>query len=212
MFGYLCIYYYHFRPDLLEAWQSKRQLTPKFLEHRHLQFRREHARRNSSMSRVPFICSRCLLQLSRPLNTSRGKNRWLLRWQSTAVSSSSTSTSQGIVSPFLVRRAELLAAEHDKLSKQNAEEYDINIAKRIGELAPVAEVYRKLKETEEVYMFHCDVIRSWDQVSKANTIHRPMWNWKLFSHPHINTKSFNLMPVLNWNIMYQQYSHNSLDN
>ncbi|KAL8803254.1 MAG: hypothetical protein Q9182_003285 [Xanthomendoza sp. 2 TL-2023] len=49
------------------------------------------------------------------------------------------------IPPSLLKRANLLAAEHKELSSQIQNEYDGNIAKRIGELAPIS---RALEEWE----------------------------------------------------------------
>jgi len=49
-------------------------------------------------------------------------------------------------SPALLARARGMAVEHDKLSKETAETFDIKISKRIGELKSVAEA---LKEWED---------------------------------------------------------------
>ncbi|KAI4260709.1 MAG: hypothetical protein L6R42_003920 [Xanthoria sp. 1 TBL-2021] len=62
----------------------------------------------------------------------------------------------GISSPLL-RRAESLAIEHRKLSHQIQNEYDGNITKRIGELAPISKAWeqwhsanKSIKELQEI--------------------------------------------------------------
>lgn len=55
-------------------------------------------------------------------------SRLFARFQSTATPS---------ISPVLLQRARNIAAEHAKLSAQNAENYDIGTAKKIGELSSV---------------------------------------------------------------------------
>ncbi|OQD73939.1 hypothetical protein PENDEC_c013G05283 [Penicillium decumbens] len=47
------------------------------------------------------------------------------------------------LSPVLLTRARLLAAEHAKLSNRLAESFDSKVAKRAGELAPVTEVLKE---------------------------------------------------------------------
>ncbi|OCT52845.1 Peptide chain release factor 1, mitochondrial [Cladophialophora carrionii] len=50
------------------------------------------------------------------------------------------------LSPILLRRARTVAAEHQHLSSANAENYDVAVAKKIGELGPVVAA---LKEWED---------------------------------------------------------------
>ncbi|EXJ94774.1 peptide chain release factor 1 [Capronia coronata CBS 617.96] len=50
------------------------------------------------------------------------------------------------ISPVLLQRARAVAAEHKQLAAANATEYDVSIAKKIGELSPVAQA---LKEWED---------------------------------------------------------------
>lgn len=51
------------------------------------------------------------------------------------------------ISPILIARARNLAAEHDKLSAQLAESYNLKLAKRIGELAPTANALQEWQST-----------------------------------------------------------------
>ncbi|KAF9887116.1 hypothetical protein FE257_010491 [Aspergillus nanangensis] len=82
------------------------------------------------MLNVPWICSRCLLRSTkaagylRPFIPRRGLN---------------TGVDTGL-SPALLIRARSLADEHSNLSAQLAESFDAKTAKRIGELAPIANV------------------------------------------------------------------------
>ncbi|KAL8877131.1 MAG: hypothetical protein Q9192_008729, partial [Flavoplaca navasiana] len=62
----------------------------------------------------------------------------------------------GISSPLL-KRAESLAIEHKKLSQQIQNQYDGNITKRIGELAPISKAWQQwdsanksIKELQEL--------------------------------------------------------------
>jgi len=43
-----------------------------------------------------------------------------------------------------------VAAEHSKLSKQNAENYDLSVAKRIGELGSVTTALKEYEEAQDV--------------------------------------------------------------
>lgn len=86
-------------------------------------------------------CSRCLGRYLRTV--ARPQTQLYRRWQSTISNSSSDS-----VSPSLLERARAISLEHSQLSKQNAEDYDVTIAKRIGELGPVATA---LKEYEDAH-------------------------------------------------------------
>lgn len=54
------------------------------------------------------------------------------------------------VSPALLTRARLLAAEHTKLSDRLGESFDSKIAKRAGELAPIADVLKEWVTANEV--------------------------------------------------------------
>ena len=47
------------------------------------------------------------------------------------------------LSPVLLTRARLLAAEHAKLSEKLAEAFDAKVAKRVGEIAPVTTVLKE---------------------------------------------------------------------
>ncbi|KAJ5864322.1 uncharacterized protein N7529_006238 [Penicillium soppii] len=53
------------------------------------------------------------------------------------------SASDSAVSPALLTRASLLVAEHTKLSDRLGESFDAKTAKRVGELAPVANVLKE---------------------------------------------------------------------
>jgi len=67
------------------------------------------------------------------------------RWQSTTVI---PSTAEADISPSLLERARNVAAEHKKLSAANAESYDVDTAKRLGELGVIASA---LKEYEDAH-------------------------------------------------------------
>lgn len=54
------------------------------------------------------------------------------------------------LSPVLLTRARLLAAEHDKLSESLAESFDTKVAKRAGELTPVTKVLKEWDNANEV--------------------------------------------------------------
>lgn len=53
------------------------------------------------------------------------------------------------MSPSLLEKARAFATEHATLSKQNAEDYNLEVAKRIGEIGPVTAA---LKEYEEAHI------------------------------------------------------------
>lgn len=55
------------------------------------------------------------------------------------------------LSPVLLTRARLLAAEHAKLSDRLAEAFDTKIAKRAGELASVSAVLKEWDDANEVW-------------------------------------------------------------
>jgi hypothetical protein len=48
-----------------------------------------------------------------------------------------STSSKAYISPVLLRRARSIAEEHERLSTQNAENYDSTRAKKIGELSSV---------------------------------------------------------------------------
>lgn len=95
------------------------------------------------LSRSHWLCSRCL---GHPLRTvARPLRQGLVRLQSTA-----TTSSDGILSPVLLRRAKSIAEEHARLSAENAENYDLTIAKKIGEIGPVAAALKEWDEAHNV--------------------------------------------------------------
>ena len=54
------------------------------------------------------------------------------------------------ISPTLLTRARLVAAEHAKLAAQNAENYDVAVAKKIGELGPVTTALKDWQDAQHV--------------------------------------------------------------
>lgn len=54
------------------------------------------------------------------------------------------------LSPVLLTRARLLAAEHEKLSGRLADSFDAKIAKRAGELAPSTAILKEWDNANEV--------------------------------------------------------------
>lgn len=48
-----------------------------------------------------------------------------------------STTAESFISPVLLKRARSIAEEHAKLANQNAENYDVATAKKIGELSTV---------------------------------------------------------------------------
>ncbi|KAF7623338.1 peptide chain release factor 1 [Aspergillus flavus] len=82
------------------------------------------------MLNVPWICSRCLTRFG---TRAAIKRPWpTLQWRG---------LNTGLdLSSSLLSRARSLAAEHSKLSAHLASSFDGRIAKRVGELAPIANV------------------------------------------------------------------------
>ena len=102
-------------------------------------------------------CSRCL---GRYLRTA-AKTSFTPRWQSTRKSQAqlniqslirtvSINNAGDLVSPSLLERAKNIASEHAKLSLQNAEDYDVLVAKRIGELGPVTTALKEYEDAQNV--------------------------------------------------------------
>jgi hypothetical protein len=54
------------------------------------------------------------------------------------------------ISPTLLTRARLIAAEYAKLAAQNAENYDVAVAKKIGELGPVTTALKDWQNAQHV--------------------------------------------------------------
>jgi len=54
------------------------------------------------------------------------------------------------LSPLLLQRARAVAAEHQHLSAANAENYDVAVAKKIGELSPVVNALKEWEEAQSV--------------------------------------------------------------
>ena len=54
------------------------------------------------------------------------------------------------LSPNLLTRAQSGAAEHAKLAAQNAESYDVAVAKKIGELGPVTTALKDWQDAQHV--------------------------------------------------------------
>lgn len=120
-----------------------------------------------SMLNVPWICSRCLTRfgtraaIKRPWPTLqwRGLNTGMGSWETLSLNAcfilcggTEWLTSQlGLdLSSSLLSRARSLAAEHSKLSAHLASSFDGRIAKRVGELAPIANVLDEWDRANEV--------------------------------------------------------------
>ncbi|RAH82983.1 release factor [Aspergillus japonicus CBS 114.51] len=89
------------------------------------------------MFRVPWVCSRCLV---RPARTSIYQGLLLQR---------RTYKTGSDLSPALLTHARTLAVEHAALSTQLADSFDAKIAKRIGELAQVADTLKEWDNANE---------------------------------------------------------------
>jgi len=87
-----------------------------------------------------------LLKLSplRAVHTGKIDMYNLWKW------SNETPASDSAVSPALLTRARLLAAEHTKLSDRLGESFDAKTAKRAGELAPIANVLKEWVNANDV--------------------------------------------------------------
>jgi peptide chain release factor 1 len=57
------------------------------------------------------------------------------------------------ISPVLLKRARSIAAEHTQLSHQNAEKYEVETAKKIGELSTVASALAEWENAQNVIAF-----------------------------------------------------------
>ena len=55
-----------------------------------------------------------------------------------------------LISPILLQRARSVAAEHQKLSAANAENYDVAVAKKIGELGPTCTALKDWEDANNV--------------------------------------------------------------
>ncbi|ETN46634.1 uncharacterized protein HMPREF1541_00820 [Cyphellophora europaea CBS 101466] len=91
------------------------------------------------LSTSRWQCSRCLGQQLR----TAARPRIAARLQSTAATS--TLPVDG-PSPILLRRARIIAAEHATLSAENAKDYSVTTAKRIGEISPIASALKAYEE------------------------------------------------------------------
>ncbi|EGP92640.1 uncharacterized protein MYCGRDRAFT_98231 [Zymoseptoria tritici IPO323] len=97
------------------------------------------------MSVTPWICSRCLRSLARPI---KGQLRLRRRYQSTAAAS----TANDNLSSALLSRARNVASEHATLTQKLATDFDASAAKRLGELTRTANAiqeYDKAKSALE---------------------------------------------------------------
>lgn len=61
-----------------------------------------------------------------------------------------TAASDSALSPALLTRARLLAAEHTKLAERLGESFDAKTAKRAGELAPIANILKEWVNANDV--------------------------------------------------------------
>lgn len=86
-------------------------------------------------------CSRCLGHYLR----TAAKARPLARWQSTTVT---TPAKDAHVSPGLLERARNIATEYRTLSAANAESYEVDTAKRIGELGVVVTALKEYEDAQ----------------------------------------------------------------
>ncbi|KAF2436659.1 release factor [Tothia fuscella] len=90
------------------------------------------------MFKSPWVCSRCLIR------TCRSGSRRTTRFHS-----SQSSTSSKAIYPALLTRARKIAAEYKTVSEQLLDDYDVNSAKKTGELAPVANALKRWEDANE---------------------------------------------------------------
>lgn len=91
------------------------------------------------MSGASWICSRCILRSFKPPKSPLGILR---RAQSTT-----SSTDQ--LSPALLSRARSISNEHNELSKQLLNGYDIKVARKLGELSSVTNALKEWDHANE---------------------------------------------------------------
>ncbi|KIW43248.1 uncharacterized protein PV06_04369 [Exophiala oligosperma] len=89
-------------------------------------------------SRSWLLCSRCL---GPSLRTVVRPTFGEIRFQSSF-------NTESQVSPVLLQRARSIAAEHAQLSAANIENYDVSVAKRIGELSSVCEALKDWEDAQ----------------------------------------------------------------
>lgn len=108
------------------------------------------------MFRAPRVSSRCLGQLLRTAAKSQSRlqttgnaapvtpdvNKLTLTWTAKPPEAS--------ISPALLTRARSVSAEHAKLSAQNAENYDVQVAKKIGELGSITTALKNWQDAQHV--------------------------------------------------------------
>lgn len=106
------------------------------------------------------ICTRCLRN-SRVLLVEQSPLLLQRRFQSTGIILTTTHLKQNSIdklfnaatsglSAALLSRARSIAKEHEKLSDLLGENFDTKVAKRMGELAPVAQAVKDWDKTHEV--------------------------------------------------------------
>lgn len=79
-----------------------------------------------------------------------GRSRAFLGHEADQLSIAATIPPEASISPTLLRRARSVAAEYAKLTAQNAESYDVAVAKKIGELGPVTTALRDWQDAQHV--------------------------------------------------------------
>lgn len=105
----------------------------------------------------PWICGTCLRSLTRQA-TRRSHTQW--RFQSTA------SRTTGSLSPALLSRARLLAAEHETLTQKLASDYNVQAAKRIGELTRTVSAIKEYDKALSSWQELQSLVTSSDQELK----------------------------------------------
>ncbi|OAL30484.1 hypothetical protein AYO22_01682 [Fonsecaea multimorphosa] len=94
------------------------------------------------------LCSTCIGPLLR--TAARTPPHRLARFQSSATTIPSGNNGPEYLSPILLQRARAVATEHQQLAAANAENYDVAVAKRIGELGPVSAALKEWDDAQNV--------------------------------------------------------------
>jgi hypothetical protein len=79
-----------------------------------------------------------------------GRSRAFWDTKLTSFLTAATIPPEASISPTLLTRARSVAAEYAKLTAQNAESYDVAVAKKIGELGPVTTALKDWQDAQHV--------------------------------------------------------------
>jgi hypothetical protein len=104
----------------------------------------------------------------------RASNAYRYHWEPHAdlVDVASTAAGDGVdLSPVLLQRARAIAAEHQHLSTANAENYDVAVAKKIGELGPVVAALKEWEDAQSVSSTPLSVYRTTVTRIRSQSLH-----------------------------------------